>query len=268
MANINEEQSESSAAGYNNLIHLQQRHLGGENNQGNHHSAFISPHVVVDTNPIPFFPTTSATCSSNINFQSYPPDIITRTNNPTQDLGLSLHSFQHHPGLIHPWQSQQAAGGEETEENHAPSNEQQHQTLFAAGSTTTPVGFENQYQRIVTWDSEVTADHVNKVGFMQVVNSQQFSASEYSQSGTLHSSFSPSARSNWNDIVMAASSEHHHRSQQQVHHQASIFGSRFVSDGLAGFCNIPDRIDQGGDEEEDNGVASNRPSSASTSSQH
>lgn len=229
------EQSESSSC-YNFQL---QKQLG--DNPGNSSASVqFPPHF--DTDHITFFPTIFKASS---------------TNNSTQDFGLSLNSFQHHPGLI-PWQSQQ--GGE----NHAASNE--HQT-FIAGSTD-PVGFRNHYhQRILTWNwnNEATSDHVNKVGFK--VNSEQFlgqgSCSAYSRSGTtLQPSFSTSVRA-WNDIPMA-SSDHHHRSQTL--HQASIFRSRFLPDeGVVRFGNISDKI-QG--EEENNGVAPNKPSSASPSSHH
>ena len=229
------EQSESS--GYNFQL---QRQLG-EDHDNHHHSAFIpSP---IDTDAIAFFPTTTAT--SSINFQTYPPNIISRTNNSTEDLGLSLHSFQD-PGLIHHGQSQAGA-------NQTPSNDQ---TLF---SGSTQVGFEANYPRIVTWNSDASTD-MNRTGFM--VNSPsallgQGGSAAYSQRGTLQSSFSPSLRP-WSDIPMA-SSEHHHKSQQ-----ASIFGSRFLSDALPGFC-IPARI-QG--EDEGHGVGNDRPSSASPNSHH
>ncbi|QCD86247.1 Transcription factor TCP subgroup [Vigna unguiculata] len=197
------QQQQSESCGYNFQL---QRQLG----------TFISTHV--DTDPI--------------NFQ---------TNNSSEDLGLSLHCFQDHPGLIN-WPSQQGA-------NQAPpSNEHQIQTLFA-GST--PVAFENHYQRTVTWNNEATTgDHVSRMGFF--LNSHPFlgqaSASAYAQSETLQSSFS----------FPVTSSEHQ---RPQSVHQPSIFGSRFVSDGLAGFC-IPDRIQS---VEENHGVASNRPSSSPSS---
>ncbi|KAL2328133.1 hypothetical protein Fmac_021560 [Flemingia macrophylla] len=211
-----QQQPQSESCGYNFQL---QRQLG----------ALISPHV--DTDPMALFPITSST--SSINFQ---------TNNSSEDLGLSLHCFQDHPGLIH-WQQPQHAGA-----NQTPSNEHQIQTLL------TPVGFGNHYQRPVSWNSEATTtDHVNRLGFM--LNSQPFigqgSASTYAPSGTLQSSFS-----------FPMTSSEHHRSQQV--NQASIFGNRFVSDGLGGFC-IPDRI-QG--VEENHEVTSTRPPSASPSSIH
>ncbi|KAG4981295.1 hypothetical protein AAZX31_12G197300 [Glycine max] len=227
------EQSESS--GYNFQL---QRQLGEDHD--NHHSAFIpSP---IDTDAIAFFPTTTAT--SSINFQTYPPNIISRTNNSTEDLGLSLHSFQD-PGLIH---GQTQAGANQTQ---TPSNDQ---SLF---SGSTQVGFEANYPRIVTWNSDASID-MNRTGFM--VNSPallgQGGSAAFSQRGTLQSSFSPSLRP-WSEIPMA-SSEHH---KSQPIQQASIFGSRFLSDALPGFC-IPARI-QGED-----GVGPDKPSSSSPNSHH
>ncbi|GAU22554.1 hypothetical protein TSUD_93210 [Trifolium subterraneum] len=189
-------------------------------NQGNNNSSFISAHDV-ETNPIH---------SSSINFQNY----------PSENLGLSLHSFQDHNGFI-PWQSQQVC------ENHETSNANQNQTPF-----------ENQYQRIVNWNNETTNDYIKKVGFMVNSNNPFLgqgsgSGSEYSPNATIESNFSHSVRT-WNEIPMADSSSeiHHHRSQQV--HQASIFGNRFGCDGLAGFY-IADTV-QGG--EEGHGVSSNR----------
>ncbi|TKY48914.1 Transcription factor TCP4 [Spatholobus suberectus] len=230
-----QEQSESS--GYNFQL---QRQLGED--PDNHHSAFMpSP---IDTDAIAFFPTTTAT--SSINFQTYPPDIISRTNNSTEDLGLSLHSFQD-PGLIH---GQSQAGA-----NQTPSNDQ---TLF---SGSTQVGFEANYPRILTWNNDASTTDMNRTGFM--VNSPallgQGGSAAYSQRGTLQSSFSPSLRP-WSDIPMASSE--HHKSQPIQH--ASIFGSRFLSDALPGFC-IPARI-QG--EDESHGVGANKPSSSSPNSHH
>ncbi|KAK7257379.1 hypothetical protein RIF29_31317 [Crotalaria pallida] len=216
-------QSESSSYSF-----LLQRQLDETENQDKYSaSAFIPPHIDT-TDPIALFPITSAT--SSLNFQSYQPDIITRANNnSTQDLGLSLHSFQNHAGGV----------------NQTPSNEE-HQSLLVGQA---PVGFENHYQRIVNWNSEEFT--ANSHQFLGQGNNS--SGSAYSQRGTtLQSSFSPSDRS-WNEIPM--NSSENHRSQQH----ASIFGSRFLSyHGLAGFGIL----------EETNGVDTNRPSSPPSGSHH
>lgn len=186
---------ETESSGYN--IQLQRQF--GENPEN--HSAFITSHMGTDA--IAFFPTTTATMSSSINFQNYPADIISRTINPNEDLGLSLHSF-HDSGLIH-GQSSQGDG------NNA--------------------GY-------VAWNNDASSMLVGQ-------------GSTFSQRGTLQSSFSA-----WNDIAMTCSS-----SEQQNKSQASIFGSRFLSDGMGipgGFC-IPARI-QG----EENDGGNHRPSSSAS----
>ncbi|XP_027929174.1 transcription factor TCP3-like isoform X2 [Vigna unguiculata] len=116
-------------------------------------------------------------------------------------------------------------------------------------------GYNFQLQRQLGTD-------MNRTGYM--VNSPallgQGGSAAYSQRGTLQSSFSPSLRP-WSDIPMASSSEHH---KSQPIQQASIFGSRFLSDALPGFC-IPARI-QG--EDGSHGVGPDKTSSSSPNSHH
>lgn len=212
------EQSESS--GYTFQL---QRQLA-ENPDDN--STFIPPaldsEAITDTLKS-LFPTSSAT--SSINFQSYPPDIISRTSNSTQDLGLSLHSFP----------------------DHTSPNDQ---TLFAS---TAPMGFDPNYQRMVAWNSDTSVQ--NRGGF--VFNSSELpqeallgQGSAFSQRGPLQSSFMQSIQA-WDDLPIPSSD--HQKTQP------SIFGSRFASDGLPGFC-IPARIQGEGEH------SANRPSSASPNS--
>ncbi|KAH7533171.1 transcription factor TCP4 [Ziziphus jujuba] len=225
------EQSESS--GYNFQLH---RHLG-ENPDND--SRFIPPSM--DSDPIDdtmksFFPTSSA--SSSINFQSYPPEIIQRNTIPTQDLGLSLHSFQ----------------------DQTPPND--HNFFSGTGH----VGFETNFQRMVGWNSD-TGGTGNREGggggggggfvFNAPPLSEQSlfgqsSTAAFAQRGTLQSSFSPSIRA-WDDLPVAAQ-------RTQPIQQSSIFGTRFASNGLPMFC-IPARIHG---EDEEHGVVSDRPSSSSS----
>ncbi|KAF5481390.1 hypothetical protein F2P56_002045 [Juglans regia] len=216
------EQSESS--GYNFQLHRQL----AENPDDN--STFIPPSLdseaITDTLKS-LFPTSSAT--SSINFQSYPPDITSRASNPTQDLGLSLHSFQDHS---------------------APNG----QTLFAGSAS---VGFDANYQRMVAWNSDASAE--NRGGFVfssPALPQQALLGSPFSQRGPFQSSFDPSARA-WDECPTAAS----HPQKTQPIHQSSIFGSRFVSE--PSFC-IPGII-QG---EEEQSAHSHRPSSSRTNSRH
>lgn len=219
------EQSESS--GYNFQLHRQL----GENPDDN--STFNIPQsldseTITDTMKS-LFPTSSA--NSSINFQTYPTDIISRTSNHTQDLGLSLHSFQDHS---------------------APND----QNLFLGSA---PVGFDTNYQRMVAWNNETSAENRGGFVFNTPTLSQQAllgQGSTYSQRGPLQSSFAHSVRA-WDDLSIASAD---HQKTQAIHH-SSIFGSRFTSDGLQGFC-IPTRIQ--GEEEQ----CANRPSSHSPNSHH
>lgn len=218
------EQSESS--GYNFQLHRQLTENPDEN------SNFIPSSL--DSEPIPdnmkcLFPTTSAT--SSINFQTYPPDIISRTSNHAQDLGLSLHSFQDHP---------------------APND----QNLFAVSA---PVAFDANYQRMLAWQSNTGPENRGGFVFNPPALAQQAllgQGSPFSQRGPLQSSFAQSVRA-WDDLTIASS--HHHKTQP-IHH-STMFGSRFASDGLSGFC-IPPSI-QGGEEQ-----SASRPSSTSPNSHH
>ncbi|KAJ4827757.1 hypothetical protein Tsubulata_019610 [Turnera subulata] len=240
------EQSESS--GYNFQLHRQLA-----DNPSND-SSFITQHMAPDAIPDTmksFFPTSSAT--SSMNFQSYPPHIISRTAGHAEDLGLSLHPFQDQ-GLI---QEQSQAGT-----SHTPQNEQ---TLF---SGLAPVGFEANFHRMMAWSNDAGAENRASAGVFSF-NPQPLAqhqallaqGSAYSQRGSLQSNFMQSIRA-WNDLPMAsAESTHTHRTHEI--HPSLVFGSRFASEGLADFS-IPARI-HGEDEQS---VASDRPSSSSPTSQH
>ncbi|MED6149005.1 hypothetical protein PIB30_058314 [Stylosanthes scabra] len=207
----------------------------------------------IETDPIAFFPTTSSTLS--MNFQNYPHEMISRTGgnnnvNPiTEDLGLSLHSFQ-----------------------QPPSN--QHQgTLFGAAGSSNNVGFESHYQKIVAWNNEAATMDINRVGFM--VNPQHHHP--FLSGTTLPSSFPPPSLRSWSEIPMNPNSDEDSRPQQQqqpIHNNhRPLFESRFLSDGLAGAAGfrIPARI-QGDEEENHHGhgvvASTSTPSSASPHSHH
>lgn len=236
------EQSES--CGYSFQIH---RHLA--DNPSND-SSFIAQHM--DPDGIPdtmksFFPTSSAT--SSINFQSYPPHIISRTTGHTEDLGLSLLPFQDQ-GLIH---EQSQAGT-----SHTPQNDQ---TIF---SGLAPVGFEANFHRMTAWNTDPSAE--NRAAGIFSFNPPSMTphqallaqGSAFSQRGPLQSSFMQSNRA-WNDLPMASTDNH----RTHEIHPSLVFGSRFVSEGLPDFS-IPARIHG----EEERSVASDRPSSSSPNSQH
>lgn len=232
------EQSESS--GYSFQLHRQLA-----DNPSND-SSFITPPIDPDTMKS-LFPTSSTT--STMNFQGYPPEIISRTTNHSEDLGLSLHPFQDQD-LIH--------GQSQADTSHTPSNDQ---NLFGGSA---PVGYEANFQRMMAWSNNTGTENRTGGGFgfnppqmppQQTLLEQE---SAFSQRGPLQSSFAQTIRA-WNDLTMA--SANHHRAQEI--HQSFIFGSRFASEGLPGFS-IPVRIHG----EEEQTVVSDRPSSSSPNSQH
>lgn len=242
---------ETESSGYNFQVQRQ-----SDNDSNFNIPPSLDSDTIADTMKS-FFPTSSAATPS-INFQSYPPDhdLISRT--ATQDLGLSLHSFQDQGLNIHHPQQSHSQGGN----NHG---NDQIQTLFGAtGATGSSVGFDTSYQRMVAWSNE---NRGGDGGFVFNSHSQALPHQAYiqHQGGTLQSSFAPSVSARaWNDHLQTAShrSQHQQHQQQPMLHHSSIFGTRFGSSdgGFPVFC-IPTRI-QGEDAE--NGVVSDRPSSTSS----
>ncbi|KDP31773.1 hypothetical protein JCGZ_12234 [Jatropha curcas] len=227
------EQSESS--GYSFQLH---RQLGDNpNNDSSFITTTIDPDVVIPDTMKSLFPTSSNT--SSMNFQGYTTDIISRTTNHTQDLGLSLHSFQ--------------------DQGHTTSNDE---NIFAGSG---PVGYEANFQRMVDWSNNTNTENRTANGFAfnpPTMSTQQAllgQDSAFSQRGPLQSSFMQSFRA-WNDLTMASAATDHHRTQDIS--QSFIFGSRFASEGLpgAGFS-IPARIHG----EEEQSVVTDRPSSSPNS---
>ncbi|KAL5570986.1 hypothetical protein UlMin_020583 [Ulmus minor] len=220
------EQSESSS--YNFQL---QRQLG-ENMEEN--SGFIPSQLDSDSMRS-FFPTSST--PSTMNFQNYPSDLIQRGLDPTQDLGLSLHSYQHNL-----FQTQSHGESSQTNPNQL--------ALFA------------NYERMVSCNGDASisttdsrgmggGEQENGGGFVfnsppltQQILLGQSSAVAFAQRGTLQSSFSPFVRA-WDDLPMAAE-----RAQQL--NQPPIFGLPMFR--------FPARIH--GEEEDD--VVSDRPSSSSS----
>lgn len=256
----------------------QQQHLG-EN--PNHSSSFLPPSLdsdaIADTIKS-FFPMGASveTSSASIEFQSYPPDLLSRTSSQNQDLRLSL-QFQE-PILL-----QQPPHG------HA-QNEQQ--VLFSG--TAHHLGFDgssagwsehhqhrpaeiSRFQRMVAWNAGGAADTGSGGGLIFNPTLSQpvlpppllqpfFGQNQFSsQRGPLQSSNTPSVRA-W--IDPGITSDHHHPNEiPQIHQQqSSIFGGGFAAaiGGFSGF-RIPARIQ--GEEEEQDGIH-NKLSSASSDSRH
>ncbi|KAM7270938.1 hypothetical protein ACFE04_030152 [Oxalis oulophora] len=138
------------------------------------------------------------------NLRNYSSDVL-RSVNPIEDLDLSLHSFPGPGGpgdLVH--------------------------------GQSVSLGFDANFDRMVSWNNHTSTENRGGTGgggFQ--FHSIHDQSSPFSHREPLQSSFTNYVRA-WSDIPIT---EH---KTQDVHH-SSIFGSRFVSDGLPGFC-IPARI--------------------------
>lgn len=228
--------------------------LAEKENLNNSHSGFVPFDTDIADTIRSFFPST--TSSSPIQFQIYPPDLLSRTS--SQDLRLSLQSFQD-PILHH---------------NH---NEHVHQH----------VRFTGTLDGMVAWNSGAAAANIDTGnntnndggggGFVFNAPSRfpspspavMFGQGQYlSQRGPLQSSNTPSVRA-WIDAPSFAAADHRRHClspAMMVHQSSSSFspsGAGFASGGFSGF-RVPARI-RGEDEEEHGGV-SDKPSSASSDS--
>ncbi|KAM1474886.1 hypothetical protein ACFX2I_030848 [Malus domestica] len=213
--------------------------------------------------------------SSTIQFhQNYPPDLLSKTSSQSQDLRLSLQSFQD-PILLHHHDAQN--------QHHHAQTHQNEQTLFSGSQN--QLGFDgspgswaehhhnqqqqemNRFQRMVAWDSGGNGGPSSAGGFIfnSLLPTQQGSTSPlqqqqpslfgqsqfFSQRGPLQSSNSPSVRA-WmvdQQNQQSISHDHHHQISQSIHHQQSISGMGFASGGGFSGFHIPARIH--GEEEHD-----------------
>ncbi|XP_047341190.1 transcription factor TCP4-like [Impatiens glandulifera] len=266
----------------------QQLQMGGGHNTN---SSFLPPSMdsdsIADTIKS-FFPTGASTephSSNTVSFHNFSqPDLLSRNSNQSQDLRLSLQSFQD-PILLHHHHQQQQ------QQQQPPSSQHADQNLF----TGTQLGFDpsstpwseqhhsaeiGRFQRLIAWN---TAGYPTggSAGFVFNPPPQAppmlqplFGQNQFlSQRGPLQSSNTQSVRA-WIDpssfSAAAANSDHHHHHHhlhQSIPIHPSSFSSNLYSSGGSGFTGfrIPARIQ--GDEEEHDGI-SDKPSSASSDSRH
>ncbi|GLT76335.1 hypothetical protein SLA2020_480040 [Shorea laevis] len=226
-----------------------------------------------------FFPmgASTETPSSSIQFQSYPPDLLSRTSSQSQDLRLSLQSFPE-PILLH---------------QQAPTQTHQSEPMLFSGSTPlgsfdgSSAGWEHhphpaeiaRFQRMVTWNTagaETGSGSGGGGGGGLIFGSPQPQSLQpffghnnqlFSQRGPLQSSNMPLIRA-WIDQPITATDHHHHHDHQiphTIHHQPAISNIGFASSGEFSGFRIPARIQ--GEEEEHDGIH-HKPSSASSDSRH
>ncbi|KAH1120845.1 hypothetical protein J1N35_004005 [Gossypium stocksii] len=282
----------------NEVQSLQQQEMG---DNPNNNSGFLPPSLVSDeiADTIKsFFPlgASSETPSSSIQFQNYPPDLLSRTSSHSQDLRLSLQSFPEPILLHHHHHHAQAA----TAQAH-----HSEPVLFSgasplAGFDGSSAGWEHhhqhpaeigRFQRLFAWNnSGAAADSSGGGGaggssgvgggfifgtpppqslppaFGQ--NSQLFS-----QRGPLQSSNTPLVRA-WIDQPISTTDQHqhhhhqhhhHHQIPENIHHHAALSGIGFTTPGVFSGFRVPARIQ--GEEDEHDSIA-NKLSSASSDSHH
>lgn len=244
-----------------------------------------------------FFPMGGSTegNSSPMQFQSFQEhNLLSRTSSQSQDLKLSLQSFQD-PILLH-HQNQQSQ-----HHNHHTEQAQTHfqASNFFTGASTPLIGFDasgwpehqqqlvelGRMQRLAAARAGGDTGIAHGGGAVAgaggyLFNSpsappllqQLFGQNQFlSQRGPLQSSYSPSIRA-WLDpsaiAIPTADPIHHHQYHQAVlpMYSASVSGIGFASEvgGFSGF-RIPARIQ--GEIEEHDGI-SDKPSSASSDSRH
>ncbi|XVF78718.1 hypothetical protein PTKIN_Ptkin14bG0157900 [Pterospermum kingtungense] len=284
-----------------NEVHgLQQQEMG------DNRSGFLPPSLVSDeiADTIKsFFPLGASggeTPSSSMQFQNYPPDLLSRTSSHSQDLRLSLQSFPE-PILLH--HHQQAATAQA--DNSEP-------VLFSG--TSSLGGFDGssagwvhhqhpaemgRFQRLVAWNSSGGGGGGADTGSGSgggggngggvggfIFGSPQpppqplppafgLHSQFFSQRGPLQSSNTPFVRA-WIDQPISTTDEHQHQHQHHLHqhhhqipqnirHQAALSSIGFTTSGVFSGFRIPARIQ--GEEEEHDSIA-NKLSSASSDSHH
>ncbi|XWS10953.1 hypothetical protein CRYUN_Cryun38cG0042700 [Craigia yunnanensis] len=274
----------------NEVQSLQQQEMGDNPNNS---SGFLPPSLVSDEiadTMKSFFPVgaSSDTPPSSIQFQNYPPDLLSRTSSHSQDLRLSLQSFPE-PILLH--------------HHHQAATAQAHHSEPVLYSGTSPLsGFDGssagwehhhqhpaeigRFQRLVAWNNSGGGADTGSGsggngnggvgGFIFGTPPQPLpsafgqNSQLFSQRGPLQSSNTPFVRA-WIDQPISTTDQHqhhhqhHHQIPQNIHHQAALSGIGFTTSGVFSGFRIPARIQ--GEEEEHDSIA-NKLSSASSDSHH
>lgn len=253
------------------------------NNAGENHNSFfpmsgIESGNIADTIKS-FFPVgaSAGTSSSTeaMQFQGFPPPggLLSRTGSHAQDLRLSLQSLQD-PILLNHHHNQ-------NHQHPPPQNQSEHQ-MFTGGFETPSGGWsENQQaeitriQRMLAWNPGGDSGGGGGFLFNSPPTPPLFSGNNnqfVSQRGPLQSSNTQQIRA-WIDhpssvTVASGGGDHHHH---HYHHQAlpihpsSLSFGGSMGGGFPGFY-IPARVQ--GEQQEEHGGVSDKPSSASSDSRH
>nr|WBU91713.1 transcription factor TCP4 isoform X2 [Impatiens uliginosa] len=236
--------------------------LGGETSyqqlkMGGNNSGILPPSMHADPIQL-FFPVgaSSEPNSSTMQFQNFPQTgLLSRTCNQSQDLRLSLQSFQH--PILH-------------QQHHEPSlqdHQRPHHTEQTLYSGTTQLVFDPSSSGGWPDEHSIETGRFNEGGGGFIFSTPRmlqplFGQNQiFSQGGPLQSSNTQTIRG-WID-PSPSSSDH----QSHHMHQSPFAGMGFASaGGISGF-EFPSRI-QGEEEEEHDHRISDKPSSASSDSQH
>ncbi|KAL9261410.1 Transcription factor TCP3-like protein, partial [Drosera capensis] len=230
----------SDSSGY--VLHLQ-RQMGDSPSNNESYAPQGLDSQSMATTVSSFFPTNSA--GNSMSYQNYSADMISRGSSQTQDLCLSLHTFQD-PNLIQ---------GHQPEEGNSSHTHSADQTLLLGsvgmGYDSNSGGWRDhqppdigQFSRLMAWSTGGGGNGDGRGGggaaglifnSLPMPSAQQASYGQggsFSQRGTLQSSFSPSVRA-WDDLP------DHHKAQAMHHASMSTVGSGV--DSFMGFC-IPSHI--------------------------
>ncbi|KAK4745378.1 hypothetical protein SAY87_011690 [Trapa incisa] len=203
-----------------------------------------------------FFPTSNAGASSCFGGYTVPPEmVVARAVHQGEDLGLSLHPFQHSPG------------GLQSSSNR---------TLFASPVEALGPACSNYPQRLIGWpggDSAGTEESRGVAAGHGFLTSYPGGGSTLMmvnpQRGTLQSSFSSSFDES--PMVSIPSDNHHHNNPPvaatAAAHQLSFLSGRFGSDSLTPFY-YTSRVHGGSshDQHHHHGMISDGPSSTTSPS--
>ncbi|OWM73367.1 hypothetical protein CDL15_Pgr001481 [Punica granatum] len=214
-------------------------------------SSFMPPPPQLDDSDTMklFFPTSNAEPSQSISFTGYsvPHEMVARAPQQSEDLGLSLHSFQ------------DSSGGLQSSSSRA--------LFVGTGADAFEPGCSH-YPRMMGWGGDAGTEEGrggSSQGFFMNQGGGSALMMVNPQRGPLQSSFT----GGFDELPIAIPSDNHHQKPPVVAvHQPPFFGGRLGSDSLSGFY-FPTRVHGSSGNEEPSGIVSGRPSSsASPSSSH
>ncbi|XP_030550189.1 transcription factor TCP4-like [Rhodamnia argentea] len=257
-------------------LQQQQQQINSHHQSNPNTTSFLPPSLdsdsIADTIKS-FFPMGVGPPPSSVQFQSYhshPPDLLSRTSSQSQDLRLSLQSFQDRVLLRQQSHDHHVvfSGTPQLGFDSSPAA-----SLWPSEHThhnTNPASDIGRFQRTAPW-SAGGSNGGGGGGFMFAPPQPEAATAAvqplfgqgqfFAQRGPLQSSNMPVIRA-WMDPTLSSSDHHHHQIQHSIHPISPAVG--FASGGFSGY-HIPARIQ--GQHGEHDGIL-DKPSSASSDSHH